>query len=56
MVANHKKEGDYNVNPCLSNRKTNFNYKNDRKRSLSYETKASISFIQQGEYVYGAQS
>ena len=33
------------MNPCLSQLKINFNSKNGRKRSFSYETKASISFI-----------
>ena len=38
------------------NWKTNFNSKNGRKISFSYETKPSISFIPIGECVYGAQS
>ena len=45
MVPNHELNGDYYVNPCLSQLKTNFNSKGVRKRSVSSETKALISFI-----------
>ena len=45
VVPNHKKKGDYYVNQSLSYQKMNFNPKKDRKRCLSYETKASIPFI-----------
>ena len=45
MVPNHEYKGDYYVNPCLSELKVDFNSKNGRKKSFSYETKASISFI-----------
>ena len=38
------------------NWRTNINSTNSRKRSFSYETKASISFMPIKEYVYGAQS
>ena len=41
MMPNHKKKGDYYVNPC----NTKFNSKKGNKGSFSYETKASISFI-----------
>ena len=34
----------------------NFNSKNGRKKSFSYEIKASISLSQWGECVYGAHS
>ena len=38
------------------NWKMNFSSKNGRKRSFCYETKASISLIQQGKCAYGSQS
>ena len=38
------------------NWRTNFNSKNGRKRSFSYETKPSISFIPMRGCVYGAYS
>ena len=38
------------------NWKTNFNCKNGRKRSFSYETKALINLSQRGEWIGGAQS
>ena len=38
------------------NWKSNFNSTNGNKRCFCYETKASISLIQRGEYVYDAQS
>ena len=33
-----------------------FNYKNGRKRSVSYKTKAWIHLSQQGEWICGVQS
>ena len=39
-----------------ANLKTNFNSINGRKRSISYQTKASIHLSQCGEWIYGAQS
>ena len=56
MVPNHEKKGDYYVNRCLTQLKTNFNSKIGNKRSFSYETKASTSLIPQWECVYDAQS
>ena len=44
------------MNPCLSQLKNNFNSKNGRKRSFSYETKASIHLSQGGQWICGAQS
>ena len=44
MLPNHEKRGDYYVNPCYLKWKMNFNSKNSKKKSFSYETKASISF------------
>ena len=40
----------------ISNEKWNLILKNSGKRSFSYETKAPMSFIPWGEYVYGTQS
>ena len=51
MVPNHEKKGDYYVNAYYPSWKTNFDFKNGRKRNLSYESKASISFIPNKENV-----
>ena len=45
IIPNNKNKWGYYINPCLSQLMMNFDSKNGGKRSFSYETKVSISFI-----------
>ena len=45
MIPNHEENGDYYMNPCLSQLKDVLNSKIGNRSSFSFETKASISLI-----------
>ena len=56
VVPNHLKRGDYYVNLCLSNWKTNFNSKNGRKVIFPLKPKHQYHLSQWVECVYSVKS
>ena len=45
IVPNQENKLDYYVNPCLCQLANEFNTKNDKRRSFSYETNSLMSVI-----------